>query len=280
VCLLKELYLMPGEEFVRCGDVARELYFVADGFVHLLEGLEVKREIRGDVADMASIVGEVSFFLGIPQSQTARTSVDADVRLLVLTTENSEKLLGQYPEQQELILKNILASYNLDSHGRDLIEGQEEEDTSRQLQRESIVLAMKRRDTEAFAALSHAATLGDVEEVRRLIRRGADVNSANYDMRTVLHMACSEGNLRVVEALLEHGAAKNLKSRWGNTPLSEAIHDKQAHVVQELVKHQCQLCLDDPAGEMCEFASQGDIDNLTLLLTNGVDPNQGDYDGR
>jgi len=35
----------------------------------------VKREIRGDVADMASVVGEVSFFLGIPQSQTARTYV-------------------------------------------------------------------------------------------------------------------------------------------------------------------------------------------------------------
>ena len=42
---------------------------------------------------------------------------------------------------------------------------QEEEDASRQFQREAIVLAMKRRDTEAFAALSHAATLGDVEEV-------------------------------------------------------------------------------------------------------------------
>ena len=31
VCMLKELYLMPAEEFIRHGDVARELYFVADG---------------------------------------------------------------------------------------------------------------------------------------------------------------------------------------------------------------------------------------------------------
>ena len=56
--------------------------------------------------------------------------------------------------------------------------------------------------------LQHTAT-----QVRRLIRRGADINSPNYDKRTVLHMACSEGNLRVVEALLENGAHKNLKSR-------------------------------------------------------------------
>ena len=280
VCLLKELYLMPAEEFIRCGDVSRELYFVADGVVQLIDGQEVKRKIRGDVADMASVVGEVSFFLGIPQAQAARTSADTDVRLLILTKDNSEKLLAQFPEQQELILKNILASYNLDAHGRELVEGQEEEDASRQLQQHVIIVAMKRRESEAFTALSHAATMGDVEEVRRLIRRGADINSTNYDHRTVLHMACSEGNLRVAEALLENGAGHSLKSRWGRTALSEAVHAKQGHIVQELLKHNCRLLLDDPAGEMCDFASQGDIDNLNLLLNNGVDPNQGDYDGR
>ena len=71
-----------------------------------------------------------------------------------------------------------------------------------------------------------------------------------------------------------------LGCRWGRTPLAEALHDKQGHIVQELLKHQCKLCLDDPAGEMCDFASQGDTENLIVLLSNGVDPNQGDYDGR
>jgi len=42
---------------------------------------------------------------------------------------------------------------------------QKDENTSRQLQKEAIVVAMNRRDAEAFSALSHAATLGDVEEV-------------------------------------------------------------------------------------------------------------------
>jgi len=52
------------------------------------------------------------------------------------------------------------------------------------------------------------------------------------------------------------------------------------HIVQELIKHKCKLCLDDPAVEMCDFASQGDTENLILLLGSGVDANQGDYDGR
>jgi len=46
VCVLKEQYLMPGEEFVRCGDIARELYFVADGLVQLLEGVCVHLSAR------------------------------------------------------------------------------------------------------------------------------------------------------------------------------------------------------------------------------------------
>ena len=58
---------MPGEEFIRKGDVVRELGFVADGVVQLFEGSEVKKEIRGDIAEQPSIVGDVSFFLGIPQ---------------------------------------------------------------------------------------------------------------------------------------------------------------------------------------------------------------------
>ena len=160
----------------------------------------------------------------------------------------TDKLLGQFPEQLELVRKNILASYNLDGHGRALVEGQEEEDASRQQQHDAIVLAMKRRDGETFAALSFAAAMGEVEEVRKLIRRGADINGRNYDKRTALHMSAAEGNLRVVELLLEHGAIKDLKSRWGRTPLAEAVYEKQTHVVAELLKHDCRLDLDDPAG--------------------------------
>ena len=84
ICMLQEVYLMPGEEFIRQGDVARQLYFVADGVVKLMEGQEVQREIRGEIADMPCLVGEVSFFLGIQQAQTARASSDSELRLLVL----------------------------------------------------------------------------------------------------------------------------------------------------------------------------------------------------
>ncbi|EKX36083.1 hypothetical protein GUITHDRAFT_39974, partial [Guillardia theta CCMP2712] len=82
------------------------------------------------------------------------------------------------------------------------------------------------------------------------------------------------------QVLLESGAEKNIKSRWGQTPLVEAIYAKQPHIVQELLRAQCKLMLDDPAAAMCDYASRGDVENLRILLSNRVDPNLGDYDRR
>jgi ankyrin repeat protein len=39
-----------------------------------------------------------------------------------------------------------------------------------------------------FAALAYAAKAGDVEVVRGLLRRGAEIDDVDYDKRTVLAM--------------------------------------------------------------------------------------------
>ena len=46
-----------------------------------------------------------------------------------------------------------------------------------------------------------------------------DVNCADYDKRTPLHLAVSEGHVQVVDFLLKKGA-KITEDRWGNTPLN------------------------------------------------------------
>ncbi|EKX34971.1 hypothetical protein GUITHDRAFT_42184, partial [Guillardia theta CCMP2712] len=87
------------------------------------------------------------------------------------------------------------------------------------------------RAEQQFFSLCHAAHVGDVDTVRILLRQGANIDEKNYDGRTVLHIACAEGNYRMVEVLLNHGADKNIKDRWGNTPLQEAISHKQTLIV-------------------------------------------------
>ena len=51
---------------------------------------------------------------------------------------------------------------------------------------------------------------------------GAEVNSADYDQRTPLHLASCEGHLGVVSALIELGANVSCTDRWHCTPLDEA----------------------------------------------------------
>lgn len=146
--------------------------------------------------------------------------------------------------------------------------------------REFLREAEKRRSDETFMALTFAATSGDIEEVRRILRRGARVNDCQYDGRTVLHMAACEGNFRVVEALLEEGADIKAVDRWGNTPMQDAINERQGLVAELLAQKGSVLNSRDPAGIMCDLASRGDVDTLKLVLENGMNPNLGDYDFR
>lgn len=64
-----------------------------------------------------------------------------------------------------------------------------------------------------------ACTSGDKDEVERLIKMGADINTANVDGLTALHQACIDDNLDMVEFLVAHGADINRGDNEGWTPL-------------------------------------------------------------
>ena len=53
-----------------------------------------------------------------------------------------------------------------------------------------------------FFQLCSAAGSGDAARVQACLRKGAQVNRADYDRRTALHIACSDGHAEVVAALL------------------------------------------------------------------------------
>ena len=68
-----------------------------------------------------------------------------------------------------------------------------------------------------------AAGSGNMDRIRVLGKHGVDVNSADFDGRSALHLASAEGNLRVVELLLSMEADVNKHDRWGHTPLDNAV---------------------------------------------------------
>ncbi|XP_037493938.1 potassium channel SKOR isoform X2 [Jatropha curcas] len=62
----------------------------------------------------------------------------------------------------------------------------------------------------------------DLGLLKRALVNGVNPNAKNFDFRTPLHIAASEGLYPMASLLLEAGASVLAKDRWGNTPLDEA----------------------------------------------------------
>lgn len=58
------------------------------------------------------------------------------------------------------------------------------------------------------------------------------VNFRDYDRRTPLHIASSEGHLDICKLLLSRGAKINRSDRWGLAPLDDAHRHQHGEIVQ------------------------------------------------
>jgi ankyrin repeat protein len=69
------------------------------------------------------------------------------------------------------------------------------------------------------SSLHQAAADGDIEQVKLLISKGADVNAKDGEEKTPLHHAAKAGKMEIVQMLVEAGSDVNAKDRRGRTPL-------------------------------------------------------------
>ena len=133
---------------------------------------------------------------------------------------------------------------------------------------------------------------GDIEALHELVREGMSVNQSDYDHRTPLHLAASEGLLPVVVFLLEDAKAQHSPTdRWGGTPLDDVVRSMQDVMCQESRWHDVAaylrsrgatkgLASKDEALLLCSAAEDGWIDGLReLLFSQGLSPDLCNYDG-
>ncbi|VDM55846.1 unnamed protein product [Angiostrongylus costaricensis] len=84
------------------------------------------------------------------------------------------------------------------------------------------------RDTEMIVFLLFAAKNGDFDLIRRQVEsrmylQGTNLEMADYDGRTALHIASAEGHLHLVKFFVNVAKVNHQpRDRWGRTPLDDA----------------------------------------------------------
>lgn len=82
-----------------------------------------------------------------------------------------------------------------------------------------------------------ATRKGDVEKVKALLEKGADVNAKSRYGATPLFFACDRSNAEMVKLLLEKGADVNIKDTfYGATPLGWALGKGNPDIIRMLIE--------------------------------------------
>ena len=106
----------------------------------------------------------------------------------------------------------------------------------------------------------------------------------DYDGRTPLHLAASEGREAVVRCLLQpgHGMHLGAKDRNDNTPLANAAKHRHLGVVSLLVEAGAPLGLAQHrlSGILCSLTQARDHDGLRIYIAAKADVTAADYDHR
>ena len=92
------------------------------------------------------------------------------------------------------------------------------------------------RLSDGSTALQWAAYRGDIAEVRRLIRAGADVTLANNYGATAMSIAAEAGNAEVIRLLLKAGANPDSLNADGQTALMAVARTGNVEAAKELVR--------------------------------------------
>ena len=148
-------------------------------------------------------------------------------------------------------------------------------------------VSFKLAGNEIGVLLCQAAFNSKIEDIKRLVDNGVDPNEADYDGRTAMHLAASEGNMEVLKYLISIQANIMCRDRFNGTPLEDTVrhHFEIRNAVQAeklLRDHGATLSAEGLTYvvKMCEYAAEGNVENIRVLAENGVDVSLGDYDDR
>ncbi|MBS0289138.1 MAG: ankyrin repeat domain-containing protein [Proteobacteria bacterium] len=112
----------------------------------------------------------------------------------------------------------------------------------------------------------------DVKMVNDILAKKCQVNYANVNGETALHIACTKGNMKIVETLLAHGANPFMMDKSKKTPLMLAAENK--HLALQIKLFTYAMRLEDVKQiRQLDLANkyQHNLKNMSKMIILGID---------
>jgi ankyrin repeat protein len=142
----------------------------------------------------------------------------------------------------------------------------------------SIVLSGCSKPPEPTINLSRAVRVGDIDQLERNLYWGADVNKADPDGLSPLHVAAQKGSLVMSKILVNHQADLEALDPEGHTPLLKALIARNSIIAEYLVQSGARI---EPNEALHITAALGsaDRDVIRFLLNQGASLDNQDNKG-
>lgn len=126
--------------------------------------------------------------------------------------------------------------------------------------------------------LYRAVHVGDLEQIKRHLFWGTEINQPGADGDYPLHVAVSKGRVAIARELLRHGARTDVRDRNGRTPLQAALANGKVPAAKLLRGHGDDDDLQPLLFDLV-LTGRADRDTLAFLLDQGADLNTADPQG-
>jgi uncharacterized protein len=127
-------------------------------------------------------------------------------------------------------------------------------------------------------SLYRAIQVGDLDQIKRHIHWGTDLNQPDANGDLPLHVAARAGQVSIARELASNGAHLEARDRAGQTPMDLALAHGKTKVAELLLDYGASL---DPQAALVDLVVRGssDRDAFDFLIRRGADTNRANPQG-
>jgi LCP family protein required for cell wall assembly len=130
-------------------------------------------------------------------------------------------------------------------------------------------------------SLIEACSLGYIEEVKKFLKQGIDVNLKDYEGRTALVCAILNNHIDIANLLIDRGADVNTKDIYGITVLWHSLLSGNYDIANLLIDKGADVNAKDNNGRtlLMNAVEKNEPEIVSFLIDRGADINAKDNDG-